>query len=246
MAVTRGDERITPSGERTGDGERISPDDRPTDVRLLEVAERLFAEHGIDAVSVRSITIEADANIAAVHYHFGTKLDLVRALVERRVDEVNAERLAMLRDIERAGTVSARDIAELWVRPLARLALDDNRRCYLGFIAALDNAGPELRAMAGSVFRPHFARLDDALERALPHLDVATRRFRFTLVTATSIRALADLETAGASWRSSGRPTTHDAVVDALVDALTGLLTGTPEPRRPARATGARTTRGSA
>jgi AcrR family transcriptional regulator len=234
MPATRGDERTTPPGEQ------------PTDIRLLEVAERLFAEHGIDAVSLRSITIEAGANIAAVHYHFGTKLDLVRALVERRVDEVNAERLTMLREIERAGTVTARDIAELWIRPLARLALDEHRRSYLGFIAALDNAGPELRAMAGSVFRPHFARLDGALERALPHLDVATRRFRFTLLTATSMRALADLDAAAAPWRSVRCPATHDDVVDALVDALTGLLTGPPEPERPARAAGARTTRGSA
>ena len=243
MPATRGDAHATPPAERTAE-ERV--DDQPTDVRLLVVAERLFAEHGIDAVSLRSITIEAGANIAAVHYHFGTKLDLIRALVERRVDEVNAERLAMLRHIERAGTVTSRDVVEVWIRPLARLALDASRRSYLGFVVALDNAGPELRAMASSVFQRHFARLDDALERALPHLDVATRRFRFSLLVGTGMRALADLDATSTPWRVSGTAVTFDHVVDALVDALTGLLTGPSEPPRPARATGARTNRGTA
>lgn len=205
--------------------------DQPTDERLLAVAERLFARHGIDAVSVRSITIEAGANIAAVHYHFGTKLDLIRALVQRRVDEVNATRLQLLRELERASRITPRDIAELWVRPLAQLALDPARRSYLGFVVALDNAGPELQAMAGSVFRPHFARIDEALERALPDLDTATRRFRFTLLISTAMRTLADLTAASAPWRSTRTASTPDSVIDALVDALTGLLTGPTVPK---------------
>lgn len=226
-----------------------APDDAatvaaPTDARLLAVAERLFAEHGIDAVSVRSITIEAGANIAAVHYHFGSKLDLIRALVQRRVAEVNSTRLEMLRALASAPSITARDVAEVWVRPLAQLALDPDRRSYLGFLVALDNAGPELRAMAGSVFRPHFARIDDALERALPQLDAPARRFRFGLLTATAMRTLADLGAAAGPWHVARAPIAHDAVIDALVDALTGLLEG-PSPVRAAPTTTTTTTTGA-
>jgi AcrR family transcriptional regulator len=209
----------------------------PTDARLLEVAERLFAEHGIDAVSVRAITIEAGANIAAVHYHFGNKVDLIRALVERRVNEVNTVRAQLLHTLDAADAVTPRDVAEMWVRPLAGLALDDTRRAYLGFLVALDHAGPDLRAIANTVFQPHFARIDAALARALPGLDAATRRFRFGLLTSTSLRALADLDKAGAPWRRIAAPIASDALVEALIDAMTGLLVAPPTTGAP----GART-----
>jgi AcrR family transcriptional regulator len=215
-----------PRAESTAATTTAATGDERTDVRLLEVAERLFATHGIDAVSLRSITIEAGANIAAVHYHFGTKVDLVRALVERRVDEVNAERLHLLRGLESARRVTPRDIAEVWIRPLARLALDPRRRTYLGFVTALQSASPELRAIANAAFAPHFKRIDALLERAVPQLDVGTRRFRFSLLTTTSIRALADLREASVPWRRAGMAATDEEVVDAIIDAMTGLLAG--------------------
>lgn len=204
----------------------IRSESEATDERLLAVAERLFAAHGIDAVSLRSITIEAEANIAAVHYHFGTKVDLVRALVQRRVDEVNARRLVLLRAVERADYVGARDIATIWINPLAPVALDPNRRQYLGFVVALMSASPKMRAIAGEVFRPHFPQLDAALARALPDLDTPVRRMRFTLAVDMSMRALADLEQLASPWRSQRLPVSEASLVDATIDAFTGLLLG--------------------
>ena len=192
--------------------------------RLLSVAERLFAAHGIDAVSVRSITIAAEANIAAVHYHFGTKADLIRALVERRVDEVNADRLVRLRALQHRPSLTARDIATVWVEPLARLATDPVRSAYLGFLVALHNAGPAMQAIADDVFRPHYPRLDAALARALPDVDTPLRRFRFALAVQMSMRALADLPRMAAPWRAERRVIDDRTVVDAVIDAFTGVL----------------------
>ncbi len=197
-----------------------------TEDRLLAVAERLFAEHGVDAVSVRSITIEAGANIAAVHYHFGTKTDLVRALVERRIDEVNRARLAMLRDLERGATVTAVDVARAWVEPLAALALDPDRAAYLGFVVALLGASPQLRALSNDAFRPHYPRLDAALERALPDLEPALRRMRFGLAAEMSLRALASLDALRRPWRADHRPVADHELVAHITDAFTGLLLG--------------------
>jgi AcrR family transcriptional regulator len=205
---------------------RTEDDSISTDERLLTVAERLFAQHGIDAVSVRSITIEAGANIAAVHYHFGTKVDLVRALVQRRVDEVNTDRLTRLRELERRPVITAHDIASVWLEPLARLATDPRRRAYLGFVVALHNAGPAMRAVANDVFRPHYPRLDAALTRALSEVDPPVRRFRFSLAVDMGMRSLADLGHAGAPWRAERREIGDRAIIDALVDAFTGLLEG--------------------
>ncbi len=61
-------------------------DDGETRRRLLEVAARLFAERGRDGVTVREICSAADANVAAINYHFGDKLGLYSEVVETAIE----------------------------------------------------------------------------------------------------------------------------------------------------------------
>src|SRR3954447_24782186 len=70
---------------------------------LLDAAESLFAEHGIQAASLRAITQRAAANLAAVHYHFGSKEGLVRAVFSRRLKPLKGERLPLLDAADLAG-----------------------------------------------------------------------------------------------------------------------------------------------
>ncbi len=58
--------------------------DSTTRDHLLKIAEKLFAQKGYDAVSVREITTAADCNIAAVNYHFGTKQSLYLQVFRER------------------------------------------------------------------------------------------------------------------------------------------------------------------
>ena len=67
-----------------------------TKTRILDAAERLFAKDGIDATSLRAITEAANANLAAVNYHFGSKESLVHAVFGRRLRPLNERRLEML------------------------------------------------------------------------------------------------------------------------------------------------------
>src|SRR6516225_2469216 len=67
-----------------------------TRTRLLDAAEQLFAERGLDAVSVRDITELADANTAAIHYHFGSKQDLIAAVLARRAAAMGERREELL------------------------------------------------------------------------------------------------------------------------------------------------------
>ena len=67
-----------------------------TKTKILDTAEQLFAQKGFDAVSLRNIVEAAKVNLAAVHYHFGSKQALLHAVVSRRLRPVNEERLAML------------------------------------------------------------------------------------------------------------------------------------------------------
>ena len=68
--------------------------------RLLDTAEQLFAQTGIEATSLRTITAEAGANLAAIHYHFGSKETLIQEVFARRVEPVNQERLRQLDELE--------------------------------------------------------------------------------------------------------------------------------------------------
>lgn len=74
-----------------------------TKERLLDAAERLFAERGVGAASLRDLTAEAGANLASVNYHFGSKEALLAAVFARRLGPVNAQRLALLDAVEASG-----------------------------------------------------------------------------------------------------------------------------------------------
>ncbi len=64
--------------------------------RILDTAERLFADQGFHATTLRQITHAAGVNLAAVNYHHGSKDALILAVFQRRLDELNSERLAWL------------------------------------------------------------------------------------------------------------------------------------------------------
>src|ERR1700742_4448305 len=73
--------------------------------RILDTAERLFGEQGYSATSLRQIISEAGVNLAAIHYHFGSKEELLDELISRKAAPVNEERLELLNGLE-AGAVS--------------------------------------------------------------------------------------------------------------------------------------------
>jgi AcrR family transcriptional regulator len=67
-----------------------------TQGKILDTAEHLFGEQGYAATSLRHIIAEAGVNLAAIHYHFGSKEELLDQLVMRKAGPVNEERLALL------------------------------------------------------------------------------------------------------------------------------------------------------
>ena len=72
-----------------------------TKEKILDTAERLIASQGFAATSLRQIISEAQVNLAAVHYHFGSKEELLDQLILRKVTRVNQEREALLESFER-------------------------------------------------------------------------------------------------------------------------------------------------
>src|SRR4051794_16904928 len=119
----------------------------PTQVRLLDAAERLVGERGVDAVSLRSINTEAGSNVAAAHYHFGSKEALVRAVLDRRMTVLAEERFRQLGALDQEPAPSPRAVAAVFVQPLFDLAADDAGARYVRFLAALHRADGEWLAV---------------------------------------------------------------------------------------------------
>lgn len=143
-----------------------------TKEHILNVAERLFAEDGFDAISVRAITQSAKVNLASINYHFGSKEGLIQAAFLRRVRPINAERLRLLDDCE-AGPAAPTlaEVVRAFVTPEFRLPGGEpgGDRLLLRFIGrAYDAPGERLRQMFLEEFADLLDRFGAALERALP------------------------------------------------------------------------------
>lgn|SRR5581483_2674547 len=109
--------------------------------RLITAAEQLFAERGVDGVSLREINRVAGArNAVAVQYHFGDRYGVVRAVNDKHYPEVDARRHAMLDEYEAHPDAGLRALAGALVRPLAsKLADPDGGPEYLQIHAELLN-----------------------------------------------------------------------------------------------------------
>lgn len=91
--------------------------------KLIETAERLFAERGFEAVSVRDITHLAKANVAAVNYYFGSRSALIELVMTRLMEPLMARRLGMLAEVEARWPNTPAPVVEIleaFVRPLVR------------------------------------------------------------------------------------------------------------------------------
>src|SRR6201986_4186737 len=100
--------------------------------RLLDAAEQLFAEPGYQATTMRGLTAEAEANIAAVNYHFGCKQSLLEAVVHRALGPVVQERRRRLAALEAEGAPSVEAIVDAIIGPLIeRIGLNPERALLL-------------------------------------------------------------------------------------------------------------------
>lgn len=145
-----------------------------TKERILDTAERAFAEHGFAGTSLRSIIAEAGVNLAAVHYHFGTKEELLEAVVMRRVEPVNRERLAMLETCELAAAGSPpqlEGILRAFIEPTLRVARQPGGDRFVRLMGRIYAETDLLPGLFQSKLRQVIDVFYQALCRSLPELE---------------------------------------------------------------------------
>jgi AcrR family transcriptional regulator len=141
-----------------------------TKEKILDTAERLFGEQGYGATSLRHIIAEAGVNLASVHYHFGSKEELLDAVVMRKIAPINRERLALLDEAEAAaagGLVPIDKFLEAFLRPALMRAGKDPEFCKL--MGRLHGEGLIARVVANN-FQEIAVRFLGGMRRALPEL----------------------------------------------------------------------------
>lgn len=190
---------------------------------LLETAERLFAEHGIVAVSNRQISEAAgQGNNSAVGYHFGTKLDLVRAVARRHSVDIDLRREEMAE--RAAGSTDVRDWVDCIVRPkIDHLDALPQPTWYGRFVAQLMTDPALSEVVEQEALETRSLRLVlEGLAQCRPELPPEVRSERDDMTRQLVVHTVADRERALADGLPTPRAT-WSAAATGLVDAITGL-----------------------
>ncbi|MFE5160481.1 TetR/AcrR family transcriptional regulator [Streptomyces sp. NPDC056697] len=201
----------------------------------MAAAERLYAEHGLVAVSNRQISEAAgQGNVAAVGYHFGTRADLVRAIMGKHSEAIERIRQRMLE--ETRGSREVRDWVACLVCPapehLATLGLPS----WYARFAVQVMTDPLLRAIVTdeALTREPLRETLYCLGRCLDALPAEVRAERGDMARQLITHTCAERERALAEGTSTRQPSWDDTA-GALTDAITGLLLAPVTPRSPAK-----------
>jgi AcrR family transcriptional regulator len=146
--------------------------------RILDAAERLFAQRGFHGVSIRDITGIAGVDVALVNYHFGSKQGLLEAVFLRRSETLNVERLARLDSLLEAARASGEppsleSIIDAFTHPL----LDRSARggpgwkSWFALVAEVNNSPEWGGVLMTRHFDPVVQKFIDAIRLALPGRD---------------------------------------------------------------------------
>lgn len=202
---------------------------KDTRSRIMSAAEGLFADRGFSATSVRMITSRARVNVAAMHYHFGSKDQLIQELFVLRLSPLNRQRLDLLGRCNvdaNGGIPSLERILEAFVRPPVQL-ISDPERGGLRFMQLLSRAfnSPDaaIREMIYGQFAEVIERFSGALAPTVPHLsrEEAFWRFHFMVgAMAHTLHVIADWRNLENHVLDVPEPSQVDEVVIRLVSFL--------------------------
>lgn len=172
--------------------------------KILDTAERLFATKGVNAVSLRDINTTAGVSQGVLHYHFGGRDGLLKAILERRLPALAQERQAMLQQLlDGKVPPTLQQIAEIIVLPLARLAIEHGKggRRFIKLLA-------HLNLEQNRIYQAEGAKHSAAIEKQLttwmiarfPDVPHETLELRLTMALHAMYNTLAEIGAPGRVW----------------------------------------------
>ena len=192
--------------------------------RLIEVSGELFAERGFDSVSLRMITESANANLAAVNYHFGSKEELILAVVEDIVGPVNEKRLEQLGGINSNSPNSLRAIIHAFIDPVfdvtsAGAGADNN---YYKLISrCIASRDERISSIIINQFPEVLAKFVSSLTRAIPGLSSDSAHLKVMFMAGALAHSLFHYENLLLVSGGSLDPSSPNVLKSELVSFLT-------------------------
>jgi AcrR family transcriptional regulator len=195
---------------------------------ILDAAETLFAEQGFAATSLRQLTTRAKVNLAAVNYHFGSKDDLAKEVLRRRIEPINSERRQRLDALETPATVAdiVRAFIEPALRPLQTEPGTSPQSRAAGLCRVLGRLSvehpPFLRSFFGEQFGDLGRRFVSALQAAAPEISATTLWWRMHFTVGAMAHTLQSAHLVGQLSEGKCDPDDHDSILQQLIHFAMG------------------------
>jgi AcrR family transcriptional regulator len=207
---------------------RAAPADTKSQIKAA--AQLLFARHGVDAVTIQQIVAAAgQRNNAALHYHFGTKEELIRQLVVDGAAVLDERRQGMLREIDaRGGPSSVREVLLVLVMPVIELGNDERWRGYIRFTSSLQASDRKtLRAALNNRWNAGYVACFAHLKRMLP-LPAALVEQRLSIFSIYANAILSAREAAAETRNTKNGLWDQRFTIDNILDTLEAAITCPP------------------
>lgn len=200
--------------------------------RILDTAERLFAEQGFNGMSLRQLSAAAQVNLAAVNYHFGNKETLYLEVLRRRLRPINQMRLdrlqqALLHAGDRPPPLPI--LIDLMIRPTFEAHRDPRfGGRHMGQILARSLTEPPLsfaRELFAEEFHAPLARFSQVIRQHVPQLSPEEYLWRFSFVVGSWQHTLGTLHQMSDLTRGICRSDDHEGALQRLVRFATNVFT---------------------
>ncbi len=203
------------------------------EARLLDAAERLFAQKGFDATSVRDITNHAGCNVAAVNYHFHSKQNLYNEVFLRRITAMRAVRLAAIENVMSQTTPSPtltdliRSFSNAFLEPL----LDKTTGQTFLKLVVREMNDPRLPkdVFVKEMVTPTLTSLGKALTTLCPHLDQKQIYLSIISILGQLIHVIRIREMSEMGDFAGLQPPSLSELIEHIVDFSTTAITAANE-----------------
>src|ERR1700676_3875303 len=207
---------------------RAAPADTKSQIKAA--AQLLFARHGVDAVTIQQIVAAAgQRNNAALHYHFGSKEELIRQLVVDGAAVLDERRQGMLREIDaRGGPATIREVLLVLVMPVIELGNDERWRGYIRFTSSLQASDRKtLRAALNNRWNAGYVACFAHLQRMLP-LPATLVEQRLSIFSIYANAILSAREAAAETRTAKNGLWAQRFTIDNILDTLEAAITCPP------------------
>jgi len=190
--------------------------------QLISAAERLFAERGVDGVSLNEINRDAgQRNASALQYHFSDRAGLLKAVIDKHGPDVDARRDVLLQQYRVSGVEDLRALAAALVLPLsAKLSDPDGGREYLRIVAELVNRpDPQFGVLLDGPGGAGLLTWRECVDPLLTRESIEIFHTRFTAIRFTHVEL---------AIRAAGRPRADERLFTSRLIDLVAAVLATP------------------